>query len=136
MTLDKTQGFAPRVCSTITLTNNDTSQKLYVTEFKDTHMDNTSKDLISFVPTESGKHVLYPSGDSQGRDTVTVIAPDTCYYPAGPDNDQTDPDKVTYTDQANAKTEGQASGTADDTSDSQNCALCPTGLDGPPNPTN
>ena len=97
-------------------------------------MDGTSKDLISFVPTENSKHVLYPSGDSQGRDVVTVISPDTCYYPTGPDNDQTDPDQVTYTDQASAKTEGQASGTADDTSDSQNCALCPTGLDGAPSP--
>jgi len=134
VTLDKTQGFAPRVCSTITLTNNDTDQKLYVTEFKDTHMDGTNKDLISFVPTESatGKHVLQPSG--QTGDTVTVISPDTCYYPTGPDNDQTNPDQVTYTDQASAKTEGQAAGTADDTSDSQNCALCPTGLDGAPTP--
>jgi len=134
VTLDKTQGFAPRVCSTITLTNNDTDQKLYVTEFKDTHMDGTNKDLISFVPTESGtgKHVLQPSG--QTGDTVTVISPDTCYYPTGPDNDETNPDQVTYTDQASAKTEGQASGPADDTSDSQNCALCPTGLDGAPTP--
>lgn len=128
VTLDKTQGFAPRVCSTITLTNTDTDQRLYVTEFKDSHMDGTTKDLISFVPTEagSGKHVLQPSGKT--GDTVTVISPDTCYYPTGPDNDQTDPDQVTYTDQASAKTEGQAAGTADDASDSQNCALCPIGL--------
>jgi hypothetical protein len=66
---------------------------------------------------------------------VTVIAPDTCYTPTAPDDSQTDPDKVTYTDQASAKTEGQASGTADDASDSVNCALCPVGLDAPPPPS-
>ena len=133
VTLDSTNGFKPKVCSTITIANNDTSQRLYVTEFKDTHMDTTSKDLLSFIPTATvngtTKHVLEPSGHTNS--SVTVIAPDTCYTPTAPDNNQTDPDQVTYTDQASAKTEGQAAGTADDASDSVNCALCPIGIDGP-----
>jgi hypothetical protein len=131
--LDKDNGFKPKVCSTITIKNNDATEHVDVTEFIDTHMDATTQDLLSFIPLGTGAHathhVLQPAG--QIGDTVTVTAPDTCYYPSKPDSDQTDPDLVQYSDQASAKATGQAGDEAPAAaSDSANCALCPIGLDG------
>jgi hypothetical protein len=123
VTLDPTNGFAPKVCADISITNTSSpAQKIDVDTFVDTRMDGSTDDLLDEITLVNGKHTLAPG------ETVNVL--NNCYTPTGPDGDQTDPDLARYSDQASAHAVGRASGEAMASSDKATCDLCPTGLDG------
>jgi hypothetical protein len=121
VTLDSTHGFDPKVCVDITITNTSSpAQTIDVDSFTDDHEDGTTDDLLSNIPLVNGKRSIAAGA------SVSVL--NHCYYPTGPDADQTDPDLARYSDESSAHAVGRASGEAMDTSDTATCPLCPIGL--------
>jgi hypothetical protein len=86
--------------------------------------DGSSKSLLSQIPGTT--HTIDPG------DSVNNIS--DCYTPAAPDNAQTDPNLVTYSDTVSA--EGHPHSALGDTITAEpksvTCPLCPIGLDGTP----
>ena len=119
--LDPSRGFAPKVCVDISLTNNSSpAQTVDVTSFGDLHMDGTSSNLIGNIPLVGTRRPLVAGATVNVKD---------CYYPTGPDEDQTDPGMAIYSDTVSASGTGRASGTAEALEKSANCPLCPIPAD-------
>jgi hypothetical protein len=122
---DPDNGDKPKVCVNITVTNTGES-KVDVSKLIDTRngADGSSKSLLSQVPGTT--HTIDPG------QTVNGIS--DCYTPVAPDNAQTDPNLVTYSDTVSAEGHPHSAlgDTVTATPKSVTCPLCPIGLDGTP----
>lgn len=115
--LDPANGFKPLVCVDITLKNtSNPAQAVDVTYFSDAHMDGTTADLLGNIPLVNNRRTLAPGATVNARD---------CYTPTAPDNNQTLPGLVNYSDTVSALGTGRASGTAEAEEQSDTCPLCP-----------
>ncbi|HWS77984.1 MAG TPA: hypothetical protein VN205_06365 [Thermomonas sp.] len=117
VTLDAANGFKPLVCVDITLQNtSNPAQAVDVTHFADLHMDGTTADLLGNIPLVNNRRTLAPNASVNVKD---------CYSPTTPDNGQTSPGLVSYSDTVSALGTGRASGEAEAEEQSASCPLCP-----------
>jgi hypothetical protein len=123
--LDASTGYKPKVCVDITLSSTTSDQRQVITSFTDSDLGN----LITNVPLIGGQRILEPQGTA--GDSVTVSQ---CYGPAVPDNNQTTPGLVQFTDEVNAAGVGKTfPATTSAGPITATCKLCPTCPDCPPN---
>ncbi|MBF6025317.1 hypothetical protein [Lysobacter niastensis] len=107
--LDPNNGFAPQVCVDVTISSTTSNQKMVIDSWDDDQMG-------SLLP--AGGLTLDPLGSY-------VVS--RCYTPTAPDNDETEPGLVTYTDTVTASGHGkQNNATANALPASATCKLCPT----------
>lgn len=111
--LDAANGFVPKVCVDIALSSTTNNQRMVITSF-------TDSDLGNLLP--AGGITLEPMGTT--GDTYNVSK---CYTPTAPDNNETNPGLVTYSDTVNASGKGKIdNATASATPKTATCKLCPT----------
>ena len=112
--LDSEHGFAPKVCVDITVKNTGGS-KIDLATLSDSHNGNTV-DLLS--QAGDAPHTIDPG------DTLSGIS--ECYNPTAPDQNQTDPNLVNYTDTVSATGHPHTdlSATVTATPQSATCPLC------------
>jgi len=113
--LDGDHGFVPKVCVDITVKNTGGS-RINLASLSDSH-NGTAVDLLSQVPGTT--HTIDPG--------VTVNGISECYSPTAPDQNQTDPRLVNYTDTVSATGHPHTDLTATVTATPQSatCPLCP-----------
>jgi len=130
VTLDPNDGFKPKVCVDISITNNSApAQRLDIDTFIDERLDGSTADLIENIPLSDAGHPGVFHRQLEPGQTINIL--NECYTPTAPDADQTDPDLARYTDQISATATGHAGGSTGLVSSlPATCDLCPIGLDG------
>ena len=122
--LDPENGYKPKVCVDISIENTG-EDRVDVTAFDDIRMDGTSVSYLEKIPF----------GTTAGHTDHRVLEPGAahkinfteCYYPAAPDEGQTDPNLATYSDKVKASGRGHANPSVlfDSNEASASCDLCP-----------
>lgn len=123
--------FKPQACVTITVTNPVASQQIIDVESFDNFLGpdglgsaNSGSILAAFQAANSGSLALPANG--------LPVAFDVCYEPTGPDNGETDPGKVMYSDTVKVVGTGRLNNAEAEAVASTSCKLCPTCPDCPP----
>ena len=117
--LNPANGYKPRVCVDIALSNTTSSQSMVVDTFSDS-------DVGNLLP--AGGLILAPMGTT--GDTYNVSR---CYDPTAPDGNATNPALAQYTDEVTATGHGKTQPVqATATPKTATCKLCPTCPDCPP----
>lgn len=123
--------FKPQVCVTISVTNPTTSQQtIDITSFEnflgpDGESSTTKEDILSAFQTANGNSLVLPANGQ-------AVSFDTCYEPTGPDNGETDPSKVMYSDTVKVVGTGRLNNASASDVASTSCPLCPSCPDCPP----
>ncbi|HJW47225.1 MAG TPA: hypothetical protein VJ484_12165 [Lysobacter sp.] len=99
----------PKVCNTITLTNNS-NEKLVNVSLVDT-------------PANADPETLITGGDLDPGESITPI--EHCYIPTATDNGTEEPEEATFSNEVLASADGAISKVAASDSDNVQCKLCP-----------
>ena len=110
VTLEQVDGtLQPKVCNTITLTNNSTEKLVNISLVDD--------------PTNGPSATLISNGELAPGASITPI--DHCYVPTATDSGTAEPEEATFGNEALASGTGALSGVTVDDSDNVQCKLCP-----------
>lgn len=122
--------FKPQACVTIGVTNPTASQQTIdvdsFTNFLGTDGVNSqdSESILAAFQAANNNSLALPANG-------TAVTFDVCYEPLGPDNGETDPGKVMYSDTVKVVGTGRQSGAEAEAVASISCPLCPSCPDCP-----
>ena len=117
--------FKPQACVTISVTNPTLSQQTVDIDSFDNFLGPDgvssvdSESILAAFQTANGNSLALPANG-------TAVTFDVCYEPLGPDNGETDPSKVAYSDTVKVVGTGRLNGTEAEATASTSCPLCPT----------
>lgn len=123
--------FKPQACVTISVTNPLASQQTIDIDSFDNFL---GPDGVSSLDSES----ILAAFQTANNDSLalpangTAVTFDVCYEPTGPDNGETDPSKVMYSDTVKVVGTGRQNDAEAEAIASTSCPLCPTCPDCPP----
>ena len=119
------QTFKPQACVTISVTNPTASQQVIdVDSFEnflgpDGVSSTTKASILAAFQTANGGNLALPANG-------TPVTFDVCYEPTGPDNGETDPSKVVYSDTVQVFGTGRQNNAEASAVASTSCRLCPS----------